>query len=236
MTLQDIYDQLAFGELRMLALGQDPTGSNDGLPVDSFIKMLPHIQLGMTALHKRFNLREETATVTLAEGQVTYVIKPGKALPSAAPDDLLQIERVYGTFRGEEVPLALNKVDDPLSIRTTSYNTLLVPTKRPGAVDSWLDETTELRVVYRADHPPIDKFVAQAAPLATEIFLPATHLEALLYYVASRVHNPIGMSSEFHEGNNYAAKFEMACQQIENWGLQIDTDYDEDRFYQDGWA
>jgi hypothetical protein len=43
-----------------------------------------------------------------------------------------------------------------------------------------------------------------------------------LYFVASRVHNPIGMTNEFHAGNSYAAKYEQACMLLDMKNLQVD--------------
>lgn len=68
-------------------------------------------------------------------------------------------------------------------------------------------------------------------PSEVDVELPDMYLEALIYFVASRVMNPIGMNEEFHAGNNYAAKYEEECQRLEvkdlnltdgatNWGVQ----------------
>jgi hypothetical protein len=110
-----------------------------------------------------------------------------------------------------------------------------VPTDSEQA--PWLLETTNLAVVYRADHPKISSYLASASPLSTEIYLPVSHLEPLLYFVASRVFNPMGMDpGAMHEGNNYFAKYEGACLQLENWGLRIDSDSGRDRITAGGWA
>jgi hypothetical protein len=69
----------------------------------------------------------------------------------------------------------------------------------------------------------------------TEVNLPVTHLEPLLYFVASRIMNPVGASGEFHEGNNYAAKYEQACQQLEMHGFSLNTQASRDQFERNGW-
>jgi len=66
--------------------------------------------------------------------------------------------------------------------------------------------------------------------------LPDSHLEALLFFVASRVNNPIGMTNEFNAGNSYAAKFEAACQALEEQGLQVDQDSQNTRLHRGGWV
>lgn len=242
MTLQDIYDQLAFGELRQLSLGKGIDATSEEIQPEDFKRLLPSIQLGLTELHKRFNLREGNLTIELVPGRTTYVIhkkftesgtsaEPVKYILDAdAPfeNNLMKIERIYGRYLDREYEIPLNRVGDGRAIRTTSFNTLVVPDDTEKA--PWLLETTELKLVYRADHPEINKYLANGAPLATEIFLPATYLEALLYYVASRLHNPIGMDpGAMHEGNNYYAKFIAACQELEDQNLEIDEDSQNDK-------
>ena len=235
MLLQDIYNQLSFGELRLLFMGSDPDNVSDGLPQDSFIKMLPHIQLGITALHKRFELKESQVTITRVGGQDVYVLTPGKALPKAWANDLLQIKAVYGEFDSCEYEIPLNNSGYMDSIRTIAFNTLQLPDDTEKA--PWLLETTNLRVVYRANHPKIDSSIANAAPLITEIHLPDQYLEPLCYYVASRLYNPVGMTpGAMHEGNNFFQKYEMACQQLTDQGYEIKEDEYSDRFEQAGWA
>jgi hypothetical protein len=227
MTLQDIYDQLSYGELRMLALGSD-LDNDEGMPEESFKKLFPSIQLALTALHTKFLLREGTEVVPLALPQVSYIIKPTKK-------DMLRIERVYGTYLAQEYEIPLNELDAPDSIRTSSTDTLLIPDDTERA--PWLLETTELKVVYRQNHPLIKSYLANASPLITEIFLPATHLEPLLFHVASRMHNPLGMDpGAMHEGNNYMQKFEAKCQELKDAGFQITSEAVNDRLERNGWV
>src|SRR6056297_3629146 len=102
MTLEDIYNQLAYGELRLLNLGSGGIDStSDTMPVESFLKMVPTIQLGLTDLHKHFLLKEETIIVPLVEGQVTYVLTKRKDAPDTFRENLLKVERIYGTYREE---------------------------------------------------------------------------------------------------------------------------------------
>jgi hypothetical protein len=226
MKLQDIYDQLAYGELRLLQLGSgDIDNTEEGMPVESFMKMLPTVQLGLTELHKIFNLRENTITIPLVPEQVTYLL---------TPEDILKVLRIYGIYKEKEYEIPINKINKAESIRTTSYNTLLVPNNKEYA--PWLEETTELKVVYRADHPKISKPVANAAPLATKIDLPSTHLMALLYFIASRMYNPVGLSQEFHEGNNYAMKYQQEILALQAMNYENDDDADNEGIKMFGWV
>ena len=49
MTLQDIYDQLSFGELRQLFLsGNDIDEMSEGMSEEQFKRVLPSVMLGLT--------------------------------------------------------------------------------------------------------------------------------------------------------------------------------------------
>ena len=66
--------------------------------------------------------------------------------------------------------------------------------------------------------------------------LPDAYLEALLYFVASRINNPIGMTNEFHAGNSYAAKYEQECARLEMLNLEVDQGYQNTRLRAGGWV
>lgn len=253
MKLKDIYNQLAFGELRQAVLGTGPIGSADGMPdtKEHYAKILPFVKLGLTELHKRFNLRERSLKLQIQTGQVSYVISTEFAasntrstqavkyiLDAADPfqDDLMKIERVYGTYETKRYEIPLNKIDDVSAIRTNSYNMLLIPDSTTDA--PWLLETTELEVVYRADHPVIADILANALPGMTTIYLPNMYLEPLIWYIASRATNPAGISGEFHEGNNYTAKYEQSISVLKNSGVDytIEAQSENDRLTAGGWV
>ena len=236
MTLQDIYDLMAYGELRDLFLGgTDLAEGGDGVDNDNFKRLWPNVNLGLTVLHTRFMLREGTVEVPVEEGKSIYILAPKKDVPADWANDLLDIERVFGILDGKKYEIPLNEVDNPLSIRTPSVETLLLPDAVEDA--SWMDETTTLVIKYRANHPETKDYLANSSPLVTPIYLPATHLEALVLFVASRIMNPVGMTpGAMHEGNNYAQKFELAVQQLKDGGFSVDNVTKEnDRLYAKGW-
>ena len=226
MKLKDIYTQIAYGELRNVVLG---TGApkvtlGEEVPSENYNNLLPLVILGLTELHKRFPLRERTLTVELQTDQVSYAlsydfaesnnrskeaVKYIKDASDNFQDDLMQVERIYGTYLEEEYEIPLNEIDNDHSIRTSSFNILQVPDDKEKA--PWLKETSSLKVVYRADHPVFKDYVANSNPGNTTIYLPSTYMEALVWYIASKATNPTGANGEFHEGNNYYGKFEAAC-------------------------
>jgi hypothetical protein len=225
MILQDIYDQLSYGELRLTFLGEgtDDTDTTDKL---DWKRLMPSMKLALSALHTRFILREATTTVPLEVAKQSYFM---------VEKDVLKIERVYGILDGKEYEIPLNVIGDANAVRTPTLNSLLIPSDTAAA--PWLSETTELKVVYRQDHPEINMILANQAPMITEIDLPITHLEALLYHMASRITNPLGMTpGAMHEGNNFMQKYEMACQLLTDHGYEVDAGEENTRLERNGWV
>jgi hypothetical protein len=245
MTLQEIFDQLSYGELSQISMG----GSGDaGINEANWERVLASVNLGLTELHKRFLLKEGRIDIQLEPGKNTYVLDKKYAQNNResfgvtkylldSPDavfenNVLKIERVYDDLGNE---LGLNQGGDSYdllltSCRTPSYNTLVLP------VDLKSEKVT---VVYRENHPIILKEQGYFALDEVEVTLPYSHLEALLLYVASRIMNPIGVSGsqgQFHEGNNYAAKFEAACSRLEQTNLRIDQSERNSRLERNGWV
>ena len=236
MTLQDIYDQLAFGELRDLKIGGSGINSpGEGITKENFIRLLPSIQRGLGVIHTRCPLKEGTVALTLVPGKVSYTIALKQDAPATFQEDLLKIERIYGTLNECKYEIPLDDLDDLNAIRCTSLNSLVVPDDTETA--PWLLETTVLDVKYRANHPSISVPIANASPLTTQIYLPVSHLNALLLFVASQMMNPVGMTpGAMHEGNNYAMKFEREMVVLQDLGMRLDADSRNTRLSDNGWS
>lgn len=241
MKLSEIFTQLAVGEFSQLSLG----GNGEGvIPETSYAKLIPHVNLGLTALHKRFPLKEGEINVQLFKGRVSYPLKTKYAVSNRRSretdrfildsdsaqftEDVLKIERVYNALGRE---LGLNDEADSASCFTPNATTLKVPTSLVSVPAPEI-----LKVVYRATNDNIVIPVGTFDPSRVEVELPVSHLEALLYYIASRVHNPIGLSNEFHAGNNYYAKYEASCAELEEKNLRIDQGSQNTRLERGGWV
>lgn len=246
MTLQEVFDQLTYGELAQLNIGGAGTGV---INATNYTRVLSHVSLGLTSLYKRFDLKEGRLTVQLDPSISTYSLnrkfatantrsrEPIKYLMDSAvqpfQDDLLKVEQVL-TDLGVE--MALNDRSNPLSVMTPAATTLRVPLPvvlRARDLPEWL-KTETLEVVYRANHFKIA--TEDVDPEMVLLELPDAYQEALLYFVASRVNNPIGMSNEFDASSNYAVKYEQTCQQLELQNLQVDRGSAGNKLYDRGWV
>lgn len=243
MRLQEIFDQLSQGELSQIYTGQ----GLQGITHENVQRVAHAINTGLTALHTRFFLREERLKLRLQPGRFTYPLTSKYAeetldsqesvryIERSFDDNLLKIEQVF-TDSGYE--LGLNDRDDPLSVRTPSMNILAVPkeiVEKARDLPDYL-ETDTLEVVYRANHPHLNEDVGLDDAEEYEIELPYSHLQALLYFVASRIYNPTGMSNQFHMGNSFAQKFELECQRLEMDNIQIDRGVTNTRLERMGWV
>lgn len=212
--------QLTYGELSQVHIGGLEQGEIKEKNYDSVIS---HINVGLTALHKRFFLRE---------GEIEFELSTDGTVYDLQRDDIHKIEKVL-TDKGFE--LSLNNATDSYSCYTPSMGTLRVPDAFVYAQETLPDnlKTSTIKVVYRANHPLIG-YVSD--PENYIVALPYSHLEALLYFVASRVHNPIGLVNEFNAGNNYAAKYEMECARLEGQGMYIEVQQDNSKLSQKGFV
>lgn len=237
MKLKEVFDHLTYGELSQLSIGGAEAGVIDST---NYPRVISYINLGLTALYKRFYLREGKVSFKPVKNIHFYRIDSDgdtELTVEADQDDfynnILKIGRVV-TDGGFD--LDINNSANPYSCFTPEIN-LLQLSKEVAAQELSLPDnlkTSTLTVVYQASHPVIPMNVSR--PDRYDIELPSTHLEPLLYYIASRVHNPIGMTNEFNAGNNYNAKYEAACKQLEFNNFMIDQGAQNTKSERNGWA
>lgn len=248
MKLKTIFEQLSFGEMSQIKLGGATLGE---VAASDYHKLAIHVNLGLAALYKRFLLREGTLYLNLQSGQTSYTLDNAFAVSNLAStepvkyiddvwspftNDLMKVERLYDETPSviAEYPyerdreLVLNVKGNPDSCFTPGYKTLAIPSTLTA---------TRLKLAYRAGHPELTESDWQD-PETAEVDLPYSHLEALLYFIASRVMNPTGFAggNGFHEGNNYAAKFEAECQLLAAVNLQVDDYTQNTRLRDNGWV
>lgn len=227
MKLQDIFNQLTYTELQTVSIAGQPQGV---INRENQFVVLGHIQMGLTALHSRFNLRTGQHTLVLEPGVYEYNLK---SLPN-----LLKVESVR--IRGEELGLNTGGgYTGEYGVATPMTSILAVAKavvdQTPGIPD-WL-KTDSLELLYRANHPSV--LVEKGDdldPEDTEIELPHAYLEPLLYFVASRVHHPTSLSGDFQLGASYSAKYEQACARLEMVNLQADRGMENTRAERGGWV
>lgn len=240
MKLQEIFDTLTDSELSLLSMGGQEQGV---INKENYPTMVRHVNLALTTLFRRFNLREGRLTLKLDPEIDTYsltsrnaVTKWGKLNPryildsesNPFKDDLQKVEIVL-TDKDEE--LVLNDRSNPLSVLTLSTTELYVPKEIREKYET-------LGIVYRASHPKIRIYEGEDFdPHYVEIGLPYNFLNALVLFIASRVHTPKGLGEyEVAMGNAWFARYEAECQRLELENLQIDRNTANLRLDKGGWV
>lgn len=240
MKLSEVFEHLQYGELSNLGIVDKTTGL---IPDTLYPKVLSSVNLGLAELHKRFVLKKGTLTLVLQDGQTMYPLRSKHQVGNKAPagtvqyilnegnkldGDLLKVEKVC-TDKG--VVLGLNDSTSARSVATPQYDMLYVS----GLLQRTL-KPTSLTIEYRKGVKPLVICESSFDQLCVDVDLPDTHLMALLYFVASRLHNPIGFSdSTMHEGNNYGSKFEAECLSLDFLNLRVDEVVENERGCRNGW-
>lgn len=249
MKLIDIFSQLTTGELSNVNIGGLENGE---IKDENYKAVMNHINLGLTALYTRFNLKEGHLILNLQQSQATYSLdskyavsntkskEPVKYILDSASspfkDDILKIESITTPYN---IDVSLNTGWHPYKCTTPSGKVLRVPLCLiDGSTDApeYLRNLTFLNVYYRANHVLYDPDSGGFQADKIDIELPQSHLQALLYYVASRVNNPIGLGQEFNAGNTYAAKFERECQVLEGQSMELDPNQYHTKLYDRGFV
>jgi len=248
MFLQEIFSALESDELSQTNLAP--------ITEAKWARVVMHINLGLGDLFKRFFLREGKLTLTLMPGQTEYPLDMKYAVNNrktrvAVEDrfiadsvsvpyknDLLKVDRILG-FEDQEV--VLNDNNNILSLTTTDTYpvTLHVPADIANQVQDLPDalKTPTLVVMYRAKHPKIDSAVPGFDPELYDVRLPDSHLQALLYYVSSRVLGPAGIGQqEGVSSAGYWKRYEMECTQLQGAGVHLSQTAGFDRLRDRGFA
>lgn len=266
MNFQDILNDLTYGELTQVNIG----GNGDGTFDDKqYNRLISHLNLGLTDLHKQFSLKTNTIEVVLNAGRYRYHLdeKHKYSDEQLVVDDFrLDLEdttllidtkensdaeyirdQPYAEFKNDILlitdvitlgghSLPLNVIGNPWSVRTPRANVLEFPRR---IVDNGFDVpehyiTNRVWVKYRQNHERIHYGAGEFDGNRVEIELPETHRQALLFFMASRIMNPVGMGQEFNAGNTYYAKYVNECQNLTEKGMYIDEKDDSTRFERNG--
>lgn len=250
MKLQEVFDQFTYGELSQVNIGG---GANGEISEDNWRSMATLINLGLTAIYKRFNLKTGELVLRVLPGEYVYLLQSRFAVSNTKSketdryivdtalnpfkDDILKIESVK-TKGG--IGLSLNSGSHGYVCTTPSQISVGLPKALVDGLGSpdlpdYLKNTTELVIGYRANHFKLTPDIGSFDPLNLELELPETYLYALCLFVAARVLNPIGLSNELVAGNTYSAKYEAECVRLQFENLETDKGAPEDKIARNGW-
>lgn len=243
ITLQDLLEDLTYGEFSQLNIGNFIPGEHENEPDPSaYAQLCSWINRALRAIYSEFWLASEEIEIQLHEEIGTYVISTDYTVTQgtqptlyiidsvSAPylGTLLKIESVYDE-EGNELPLNdddnVDEAGDPFSLYTPTYRELQVP---------WPNDYNTLAVQFRATHPPV-KYSSGMDPTAIELKIPQALYEAVMFYVASKGFSSLG-GDALGDAAQYFQMYENEVTRVRKNGLYIQTEPSNSRFENNGWC
>ena len=180
--------------------------------------LLDMINYAITAIHKRFNLMEREAIITMAANVTLYKLDGTDSNVSIdlSDNNLMLIERAYNEDTTE---ITINDEDDLYGAATPQFDQFEIYQATAGGLIS---------VIYRAA-PLFLTSVDDPIPL------PIQYMEALYLHVAYQAHGSVKGSIK-DENNTHYIRFDKECNQIRHDGLYNPGDFASNKFYDRGFC
>lgn len=224
-TLQRLFDDLASGELSQINLnGEDSVEKTFNTIAKNSI--VSHLNLGLTELFSRFPLNQKEVVIQLYPHITQYFLDSKYAISNSSStesnkyiidslyypfaDDVLRLESCY-TELGEE--LYINDVSREYSVFTSDYKSIQVP---------FPELEIALSFSYRAKHAQISYSEGVDAN-SVPINIPPYLYEALLYYIAYRVHKARHNQEARADSLQYYQLFNNRCDEMERRNMFNDS-------------
>jgi hypothetical protein len=237
MLLSEIFEQLEEGELRQMALGGSEAS---GIIESDYPKIIPHVNLGLSEIYKRFPLRTEHLTIQQYAQITNYQLLPKYAQSNTASTepvkyimdssfkpftDDAKVLKIEAVFDEEGQKYHLNDETNPYSVYTPTYNTIQIP---------FNDENNAFGVTYRAGHPKLSATVSDV--LNQEVEISDTHLRALLLFIGARYLKTRGNAESTQEGIAMLQEFYVEVGDVRDLGLDTDEHTTNLKLEYNGWA
>ena len=249
MFLSDIFDNLAAGEFSQIKIGGTPLNqiqpehvkqilTHVNLGLQDLYRKFSIVRGELTLkLQKGVYVYKLDTSKSLAkayaDAQKWVDEHPGQPAPIVDPR-LYYIDDLDNPFRGdinkiEQLNLESNFIlpindNNVISAKNNTQLELIIPKMIVDQVDipSARFATEFITVSYRAKPVLITRGMQQYyEPCSIEIPLPDLYMQALLYFIASRVLTPIGSVDEYKPGDNYSAKYQQECQNLMSLGFDL---------------
>lgn len=220
IKLSQVFEALQYGELANVSL----SGSIDapkGIGVKDYPILISHINMALNDLHTRFHLKEREVTVQQYDYLAFYKLNSmyARTTPQVGSipnyiidteenpftDDIIRVNTIMDECGAEYV---MNDDDNPCSLYLPNYDTIIVP--NPCSDNAMF-------VTYKAKHTEIPLTTTDAS--SVEVGIPIFMLEALLAYVASRVHSARISQESVGLAVTFMNKYQTLCSQYEHFNL-----------------
>lgn len=235
MLLSEFFNQLAYGELSHLAMSDSGTS----IDVAEYEKIVSHVNLGLTEIYSRFDLKTDTVVIQQIPEFTRYVLdsRYAKSNPLNTDDQLFPkyiIDSRFYPFKDNIIKIetvedelgvcwSINDEDCTGSVRIEGHNIIHTPFPSIEAA---------LFVRYRAK--PDNIVLGANDPDTIILDIPPQLHNALLAFVAHRIF--AGRDAQSAEAQIYLTKFLEICAFVENQGLVYKTDLETCRLEKKGWV
>lgn len=209
MKLSDIFDALASGELSNLNLAEG--GSK--IKPDKLEVVLRSINLGLIDIYTRFLLKTNRVLVPVSNSLILI-----------NTDDFIEVLEVFS----ESKPLS------KFTYRMLNPNTLVLVDWEKYLSNNNISTVNPLAVIeYKAKHRILTE---QDIELDSEIELPHSYLNALLYFIGSRLYVsiPNQLDGDLNEGIRYTQRYQAELSMLKEQGIDVDGLDEHTWFYDRG--
>lgn len=235
MNLNELFSDLALGELSNLAMAENGTIVGKSRP-----RIVTYTNEGLLALYSKYVLKESNMLIEMREAVTNYHLLKRYALsqydPANPPDrwtmpyiidnlgepfqeDVIKILSVYNSF-GMKMPL--NDIENPISVHSPQSTVLQVPLPIAGQA---------LSLEYQARHPKLD-----LCDCESEVILPDSLHAALRAYIASKVFMHMNTVENTAKGQEHMMTYKNICADVVEMDLVNTTSSTTNvRFHKRGW-
>ena len=248
-TLQDVFDDLAYGELANTQMGNSHLGT---IEEKHWPKVVSAINQALVEIFKRLNLRQGTLTLHQQADLTRYYLRADRTEEDTdAMDEDVYIE-VSDTHPFEDdiikVLSAKDSAGDVVRINNPEYPADLfireydvVDIAIPGTTLFNADGTTRpdldvFTLTYQAKYPKI-VMTEQLKPHRYKLYLPDAIEEPLLLYTTYKLmRKPTkAAKGEVAASSSLLLEFENSIRKLEHLKLEIDETTERDRLTENRW-
>lgn len=228
MRLSEVLEALASSELANLSYVEDGQ-----IVAGKLNQVISAINLGLINLYTRFKLKKGFLLLDVSTSHNTYSLTKENAISNNPDGYILDNDKPY---EGDliEILEITNPLNMVMQFDGSEEITLLKP------------DTLKFRYVNQ-----IGTYIIEYAALPTklsmdgediysvEVELPDIYLNALLFFVASRLYSPVGVSMDNNRNSmdvSYIQRYETECKALMEQGVDVDTNHHSSVFFQRGFV
>ncbi|AUR97929.1 virion structural protein [Vibrio phage 1.245.O._10N.261.54.C7] len=218
MQISEIFNQLAYGELKQHGIG----GQGDGIQPESYPELVAHLNFSLLNIYTRFPVLEKELILNPLLNKTLYKLDPSNAFSSGNEDWFIEdsiecpflgdILRLNAVYKEDGTELMFNDEHADETIYTPSYNMVQIPLSITGPL-YFIYRGKPERVVAPADENEIDDFLNQ------EVTIPDVLTEALFAYIEYRVCKGIGGELGLAQASVAKQQYELSCVEVESRNL-----------------